>query len=209
MLSKSGLSLSHQPTILAAAFKAAIRYLVLVAIPYAAIMSVMPGLSGVAASSLTPPPLPAPLVSMGLKDWNGESKPLFSLEQLRGEQGHLSQYRHRIVLVHFFATWCASCHDEIISLQQLNEQVKDQSISILAVDVADLDMRAKRYFENNRVSFPILLDRERETAKAWGVYSLPMTFILDKSLNPKYWVEGSLDWSHPEIASFLYALTNE
>jgi peroxiredoxin len=209
MLSGSGLSLSHLPTIFTAAFRAAISYFIIVAFPYATIMLVTPSLFRAAAGSSIPPPLPAPLVLMGMKYWDGESKPLFCLDQLQGGQSQLGHYRNSIVLVHFFATWCASCHDEITSLQQLNGQLKDQSVSILAVDVADLDVRAKRYFKNNRVNFPILLDREREIAKAWGVYSLPVTFILDKSLTPKYWVENNLDWNRPEIIGFLQSMVSQ
>lgn len=205
-LSSFGSLSSPQATIFTAASKAAIRYLFVAVLSCAATVAMLPGLSNAAKNS--PAPSPAQLAFMGLKDWNGGPKPHFDLEQLRGGHGQLSQYRDCIVLVHFFATWCASCHDEITSLQRLIEQLKSRAVAILAIDVADLDLRAKRYFENNRVGFPILLDRERETAKAWDVYSLPMTFILDKSLRPKYWTETSLDWNRPEIVDFLHGLAS-
>lgn len=86
----------------------------------------------------------------------------------------------------FFATRCVSCRDEITSLQRLTEQLKRQAIAVLAIDVSDLDLRPKRYFETIPVGFPVLLDRDREIAKARDVYSLPMTLILDKSLSPNY-----------------------
>jgi peroxiredoxin len=169
----------------------------------------LPNLSSAATRSPEPLQSPEQLAFVGLKNWNGDSKPHFNLNQLQGGQGQLSQYRGRIVIVHFFATWCAGCHDEVTSLQRLTEQLKRRAIAVLAIDVADLDLRAKRDFDNNRVDFPILLDRDRETAKAWDVYSLPMTFLLDKSLSPKYWSEASLDWSRPEIIYFLHGLANQ
>jgi thiol-disulfide isomerase/thioredoxin len=155
---------------------------------------------------LIPPLALARLVPSGLKDWSGESKPPFNLEQLQGGQRQLSHSDSDIVLVHFFATWCASCHEEMTSLQKLAGQLSDKAVMILAIDVADMDLRARRYFEINPVDFPVLLDRDRKTAAAWDVYSLPMTFILDKSRKPKYVAEASLDWSRPDVVEFIDTL---
>jgi len=197
---------SLPPTMFTASSRCRIRYIVLIALSCVAAIAMLPGLSSAGAD--TSPPSPPAHLALGLEPWSGESKPEFNLERLRGGRDQLSLYKHRIVLVHFFATWCANCHDGIAALQRLTEQVNDQSIVVLAIDVADLDLRARRYFEKNRVNFPVLLDRDRETAKAWDVYSLPATFILDKSLTVKYWTETSPDWSQPEIVKFLHDLAS-
>jgi len=156
--------------------------------------------------SLILTPTPSLLAPSGLKDWSGESKPSFNLEQLQGGQRQLGNFDSGIVLVHFFATWCANCHEEITSLQKLAGQLSDKAVMILAIDVADIDLRARRYFKINPVMFPVLLDRDRKTATAWDVYSLPMTFILDKSRKPKYVAEDSLDWSRPDVVEFIDTL---
>jgi thiol-disulfide isomerase/thioredoxin len=112
------------------------------------------------------------------------------------------------VLVHFFATWCAGCHDGIVSLQKLANQFHNSTVVVLAINVADLDLRANRYFEKNPVDFSVLLDRNRKTAKAWEAYSLPATFILDRSLKPEYLAETSIDWNRPDIVNLIHGLAN-
>ena len=147
--------------------------------------------------------------NFGLATWVQASKPSFDLDRLGGNRGQLGQYGNNIVIVHFFATWCENCRDELISLQAITDHFVDFPVIVLAIDVADLDMRAKRYFDLNKVSYPVFLDRDRATAKAWGVYSLPTTFILDKSLAAKYRAESIVDWRSQDLLNFIRTLATQ
>ena len=95
------------------------------------------------------------------------------------------------------------------SLQLLSQRFSQEQFTIVAVDVAEVDIRVKRFFSSLPVSFPIALDRDGAVAKAWGVDALPATFVLDRNLTPKFHVQGDLDWNRPAIDRLLTALWNE
>jgi thiol-disulfide isomerase/thioredoxin len=110
----------------------------------------------------------------------------------------LSRHAGRVVLVHFFATWCEPCRGELTSLNALVARRSDV-LSVLAVNVAEVPARVRRFLETTAVDFPVLLDADRAVTKAWGVSILPTTFILDRSLVPRLWVEGDLDWTRTDV----------
>jgi peroxiredoxin len=126
------------------------------------------------------------------------AKPLFSLDALAGGCIGLAEQTDRVVLVHFFATWCEPCRAEISGLQRLAERFTQRRLTILAVDVGEVDPRVRRFFDALPVSFPILLDRDKAVAKAWQVSTLPTTFVLDRTLVPRLVVEGDFDWDRPD-----------
>ena len=97
------------------------------------------------------------------------------------------------MLVHFFATWCEPCREELPALNRLTARAGG-SVKVLAIAVADADRSVQRFFETMPVDFPILLDRDRAVAKAWSVATLPTTFVLDASLQPKFVVETDFAW---------------
>jgi peroxiredoxin len=85
------------------------------------------------------------------------------------------------------------------SLQRLAERYEHRPVRILAVDVAEVEPRLRRFFSEQPVSFPILLDADRSVSKAWEVVALPTTFVLDPKLAPRLYIEGDLDWDRPEV----------
>jgi thiol-disulfide isomerase/thioredoxin len=133
-------------------------------------------------------------------------KPAFLLDNLHGEPRALHTLKGNVVLVHFFATWCEPCVRELTSLQKLSATTRGKPLAIVAIDVAEVDLRVRAFFEKIPVDFAVLLDRDRAVSKAWGVSALPTTFVLDANLAPKLFVEGDLDWSHPDILTTLEAL---
>jgi thiol-disulfide isomerase/thioredoxin len=149
------------------------------------------------------------LLDSGLQTWTGGSKPPFSLDRIDGETEKLTDRLKRVVLVHFFATWCEPCRQEIGSLEQLSKRLPQDQFTIIGVDVAEVEIRVKRFFASLPVTFPIALDREGAVAKAWGADALPTTFVLDRNLTPRFYVQGDLDWNHPAIDRLLATLSEE
>jgi thiol-disulfide isomerase/thioredoxin len=130
------------------------------------------------------------------------AKPNFILQTVRGAPADLSRHAGRVVLVHFFATWCEPCREELASLNQLVAR-RDSDLSVLAVNVAEVRLRVSRFLATTPVIFPVLLDTDRTVTKAWGVNVLPTTFVLDRSLVPRLWVEGDLDWTRADVLAAL------
>ena len=141
-----------------------------------------------------------------LKPWTDDRLPSFSLDSLTGRRIDLGELRGRAVLVHFFATWCEPCRAEFASLQVLVGRMRGRPFTAVAVDVGEVDTRVQRFFATLPVPFPILLDRDRAVTKAWGVYALPTTFLLDSNLVPRFLAEGDFDWSRPEVDAALTKL---
>lgn len=142
-----------------------------------------------------------------LRETSAPAGPVFRLDEFRGKGPlSLADQRGRIVLLHFFATYCEPCRPEMASLNRFLKANAGKPFSVFAVDVGEIDLRVRAFFEKEPVDFPIVLDRDRKVAKAWGVSALPTTIVLDEKLQPKLMVEGDLDWSHPEVVKKLETL---
>jgi thiol-disulfide isomerase/thioredoxin len=122
------------------------------------------------------------------------TKPAFVLSDLSGADVRLAAQQGRVVLVHFFATWCEPCREELPALKRLVERSAAKPVAVLAISVGEVDARVVRFMEGLPVNFPVLLDRERAVAKSWDVYTLPTTYVLDETLTPKLVVNGDFAW---------------
>ena len=116
------------------------------------------------------------------------------LDDLPGTPHDLGETKANVVLVHFFATWCEPCREELPALQRLIERSGASDLAVLVVSVGEPDDRVRRFFASMQLSFPVLLDRERQVAKAWRVETLPTTFVLNRELEPRLMVEGEFAW---------------
>jgi thiol-disulfide isomerase/thioredoxin len=132
--------------------------------------------------------------------------PSFTLPNLAGVPQVLDEQRGRVVLVHFFATWCEPCRAELTSLSRLAQGPLGRHLTVVAVNVAEVPERVRRFLDASPVGFPVVLDADRAVTRAWRVAILPTTFVLDPALQPKLFVEGDVDWSRPDILSALNAV---
>jgi thiol-disulfide isomerase/thioredoxin len=128
-----------------------------------------------------------------LQRWTQGPQPSFILPDTAGADVALAAERGHVVLVHFFATWCEPCREELPALNRLTARANGK-LEVLAISVAEVDLRVRRFLETMPLDFPVLLDRDRVTAKAWRVSTLPTTFVLDGNLNPKLVVKTNFAW---------------
>jgi peroxiredoxin len=136
-------------------------------------------------------------------------QPLFALPSLDGATSDLAQHRGRMVLVHFFATWCEPCRPEMARLRELQFRLDGRPVAIVAVSVAEADGAVRRFFAGDPVPFSILLDRDRAVAKAWSIHTLPSTVVLDHGLKPRFIAEGDVDWAREDVMNVLADLLKE
>lgn len=130
------------------------------------------------------------------------------LERLdAGGKADLGDSRGRVVLLHFFATWCEPCRPEMASLARLAARFPD--LAVLAVSVAEVNVRVERFFSEAPVPFPILMDRDRRASRAWEVVALPTTYLLDRASTPRLQVRGDLDWQRPDVEAQIAGLLAE
>jgi thiol-disulfide isomerase/thioredoxin len=146
-----------------------------------------------------------PAADMPLKAWTAGSLPLFALDELCGERADIAQFRGRLVLVHFFATWCEPCRAELQSLRQLADKMHGRPFAVVVIDTGEPDLRVRRFFAGRPVPFQVLLDRDGALGKAWQIDELPTTFVLDADLVPRLVADGDVDWSRGDVED---ALTN-
>jgi peroxiredoxin len=148
----------------------------------------------------------AELKTPELKIWRGGALTNFMLPAVAGTHISLESQRGRVVLVHFFATWCAPCKEEFPALYRLVERAGPDSLVVLAISVAEVEPTLRRFLESTPVNFPVLLDQDRAVAKAWKVSALPSTVILDSNLKPRLVVEADFAWDRIEARDLVEML---
>lgn len=115
-----------------------------------------------------------------VKPEEGFAAPDFTLETLSGERMHLYENGGKPSLVNFWASWCPPCKVEMPHMQEAYEKYGDR-VNFYMVDLAFNDYLdgMKTYVEENKFTFPILLDETGDVAADYQILPIPTTFIVD------------------------------
>lgn len=108
----------------------------------------------------------------------GREAPNFTLKNLKGEDVSLEDYRGKIILLNFWATWCGFCDKEMPDMQKLSKDNDD--LVVLAVDVMEKEELVKDYIEKGGYDFEVVLDEDGNVAKTYLVSSFPTSYFIDK-----------------------------
>lgn len=141
-----------------------------------------------------------------LKPWTGGPPPALALKDLDGRPHSLSDYRGKVVLINFWATWCAPCRDEMPSIQALKERLSGKPFVVLAVNLGEPEARIRRFLSGMKVDFTILLDPERSVAKAWDARILPASYVIGPDRRIRYSLVGELNWGHELVVGRIAEL---
>jgi peroxiredoxin len=118
----------------------------------------------------------------------------------------LHNVRDKVVILNFWATWCAPCVQEMPSLEQLQNKFKNRGVEVVGVSV-DVDGGAYRKFlKDHSVDFLTVRDPDQKTNTLYGTFKFPETYIIDRRGILRRKFIGAVDWNEPEIVDFLSKL---
>ena len=118
----------------------------------------------------------------------------------------IRDFRGKIVLLNFWATWCAPCVEEMPSLVQLQQRMKDKGVTVVAVSV-DVDNDAyHKFLVDHKIDLLTVRDPDQKANNLYGTFKFPETYIIDRNGIVRRKFIGAVDWSQPEIVDFLTKL---
>lgn len=141
-----------------------------------------------------------------LKPFSGTVTPPLRLADLNGKVHDLANYRGQVVMVQFWATYCAPCVKEMPSMQRLRAKLAGRPFTILAVNMGESDAEVRAFVEKLKVDFTILMDRDGQALAAWKVFVAPSTFIVDPEGRIRYTLQGGAEWDAPQYVERLTSL---
>jgi peroxiredoxin len=136
--------------------------------------------------------------------------PDFALMTLEGQPARLREFRGKMVLLNFWATWCAPCLHEMPSMERLHQTFKHTEFVLLGVSMdRQGEEVAKPFVDNLKLTFPILLDRTSEVARRYGVRGLPTTYLIDPDGLLIGAAIGARDWYRTEAKALIASLLRQ
>ena len=135
----------------------------------------------------------------------GTSAPDFTVQD-SDRKVSLDEFRGKIVVLNFWATWCPPCVDEMPSLVQMQRKMKGKGVEVVAVSV-DADQNAYTTFLNTyKVDLLTVRDPDQKSNNLYGTFKFPETYIIDRRGILRRKFVGPIDWGQPEIMDYLAKL---
>jgi peroxiredoxin len=139
----------------------------------------------------------------------GMPAPSFTLPDLEGKPHGLADFRGRVVVLNFWATWCPPCIDEMPSLQRLHQALAERGVTVIAVSVDERFSDVPAFVQKFDLTFSVLYDEGKKVSRKYQTFKYPETYILDREGRLKSKVVGPRDWAAPTVIRDMVDLLKE
>ncbi len=135
----------------------------------------------------------------------------FELLDMDEEKKKLSDYRGKVILLNFWATWCPPCVREMPSMERLQQKFNVDDFKVIAINQMEEIDQVFAFTGQLEIdlTFEILFDSQSTVSQAYAVRGLPTTYLIDKQGKIRYRAVGGRDFNHPEVIKIINALINE
>ena len=141
-----------------------------------------------------------------LKKWDGANDVNLKFSDLGGNTLELNDFRESVVLLNFWASWCAPCVNEMPALIKLSEKFKDFSFKLLMVNFGENTQKVREFSKSLSNPSDIYLDQDKLSGNFWVTKGLPVTYLINKKGQITHMVMGEVDWNHESIEDVIKKL---
>ena len=138
-----------------------------------------------------------------------EEAPGFSTEDAAGNPVDFASFRGKLVLLNFWATWCPPCRLEMPSMERLYREFRDRGLEVVTVNFMESGEQVRAFVEEQKLTYPMLLDKEAEIAGRYGVMRLPVTVLVGREGEVIAKAIGFKDWYKDDIRELVAALLGD
>jgi peroxiredoxin len=133
--------------------------------------------------------------------------PDFSLRDLNNQPLDLANYQGKVVLLNFWATWCAPCRGEIPHFVELQDNYREQGLQVIGISMDDDAKPVREFYQQFKMNYPVAVGNEKVAESYGGVLGLPITFLIgrDGRVAVKYLGEVAMPALEQEIKTLLQA----
>jgi cytochrome c biogenesis protein CcmG, thiol:disulfide interchange protein DsbE len=131
--------------------------------------------------------------------------PAFTLKNLDGAPVSLDDFKGKVVLLNFWATWCDPCKEETPALEAAYQKLKDQGLVIVGVDLYNAErsrsygiQEVRQFVNRYGVTYPIVLDESGSVGQAYAIHPIPTSYFIDQQGKVRYLKVGQLNMSDVE-----------
>lgn len=148
---------------------------------------------------------------MGIIKLAGISPPAtYDLVDMNGNSVKLSNYNGKIIFLNFWTTWCLDCVREMPDIEKLHKKIDNSDFIVLAIDLKESTKKVKKFIAQHKLTFTVLIDQKGDMGRAFGIRSIPTTFILNRKGGLIGKAMGARDWdSRKALDLFRYLLESQ
>ena len=129
----------------------------------------------------------------------GHPAPDFTLRNLQGNLEGLANHKDKVIILNFWATWCAPCLEEMPAFEKLYRRYRSQGLTVLAVSLDKGDFsKVQDFVDSNNLTFPVLMDSDGVAEKLYPSFTIPFTYVIDKDGRVAARVDGAKNWASNE-----------
>ena len=125
---------------------------------------------------------------------------------MQGQRLRLADFKGRVLVLNFWASWCEPCRAEMPTLQQLPLVLGEDRVAVLGLNFKEGPRRVAQFTQAAGVTLPVALDPQGDTARAWEVKVFPTTVLIDAEGRARQRIRGEVDWSSAQALGWIEAL---
>ncbi len=170
-----------------------------------ALLVVAPCSFAQAESAVTPLLKPLDLVDYASR----AAPPQFSGSTIDSRRVSMGDLRGKVVLINFWASWCAECRPEMPVLERLHRELAPQGFAVIGINAREGSEAIRHYASALGLTFPLVLDRDGKINSLYGVVGLPTTFLVGRDGRAVALAVGPREWASTPARALIQALLAE